>query len=59
MDFLTRAENFARANGDEEWFKNNLYTDFREYNNVNDSVWKTLAYLYGAEIANQLEAEQE
>lgn len=54
MDFLIRAEKYAEARGDEMWFKN-LYTGFREYNNVTDSVWKTLTYLYDENTADMLE----
>lgn len=54
MDFLIRAERYAEARGDEYWFKN-LYTSYREYNNVADSVWKTLSYLYSNETADLLE----
>jgi hypothetical protein len=53
MDFLIRAELYAEAHGDEMRFKN-LYTGFREYNGVADSVWKTLSYLYGSRVANLL-----
>lgn len=52
--FLERAERYALARGDEMWFKN-LYTDFRAYNGVTDSVWKTLSYLYSNEVADLLE----
>jgi hypothetical protein len=54
MDYLIRAEKFAEANGDENWFKFH-YTRYREYNNVTDSVWKTLSYLYDDNTANRLE----
>lgn len=54
MDFLIRAEKYCIDRGDELWFKN-IYSGFREYNNVVDSVWKTLSYLYGNQIADQLE----
>jgi len=54
MDFLKRAERYAEARGDEFWFKN-LYTGYRQYNGVTDSVWKTLAYLYSNEVADLLE----
>ena len=54
MDYLIRAERYAEARGDELWFKN-LYTGYREYNNVADSVWKTLYYLYDNETADLLE----
>ena len=54
MEFLKRAERYAEARGDEFWFKN-LYTGFREYNGVTDSVWKALSYLYGDYTADLLE----
>lgn len=54
MDFLIRAEKYAEARGDEFFFKN-LYTGFRQYNNVTDSVWKTLTYLYNEDTADMLE----
>ena len=56
MDFLIRAEQYAEVRGDEFWFKN-LYTGFRQYNGVSDSVWKTLSYLYGNSTADLLEAQ--
>ena len=52
--FLVRAEKYAEARGDEMWFKQ-LYVQFREYNDITDSVWKTLAYLYSVETADLLE----
>lgn len=54
IQFLKRAEDYAQARGDEMYFKN-LYTGYREYNNVKDSVWKTLSYLYDNETATFLE----
>jgi hypothetical protein len=54
MNFLIRAEKYAEENGDEMWFKN-IYTRFREYNGVADSVRLTLSYLYGYDVANLLE----
>ena len=53
LEFLKRAEAYAEARGDGMYFKN-LYTGFREYNNVEDSVWKTLSYLYDADTAQLL-----
>lgn len=53
LEFLKRAESYAAVRGDEMYFKN-LYTGFREYNNVEDSVWKTLSYLYDADTAQLL-----
>jgi hypothetical protein len=57
MEYLKRAEQYAEAQGDEFWFKN-LYTQFRDYNNVTDSIWKTLSYLYSNEVADQLKTQQ-
>jgi hypothetical protein len=56
MKYLKRAEIYCEARGDELWFKN-LYTGFRQYNTVSDSVWKTLSYLYGNETADLLESQ--
>lgn len=53
MNFLNTAERYAEARGDWSQFKN-LYLGFREYNNVSDSVWKTLAYMYSVETADLL-----
>ena len=53
MEFLKRAERYAEARGDKMYFKN-LYTGFREYNNVEDSVWKSLTYLYDEDSADLL-----
>ena len=54
MDYLKRAELYCEARGDENWFRN-LYTGYRQYYSVSDSVWKTLSYLYGIETATRLE----
>ena len=54
LDYLIRAEKYAEARGDELWFKN-IYSGFREYNSINDSVWKTLSYLYNNYTADLLE----
>ena len=54
MAFLERAERYAEARGDEFWFKN-IYTGFRQYNGITDSVWKTLSYLYSDQVADLLE----
>ena len=54
MDFLIRAEKYTEARGDDVFFKW-IYSNHREYNNVADSVWKTLSYLYGNTVADLLE----
>ena len=56
MEFLQRAERYAEARGDDVFFKW-VYSNHREYNNVADSVWKTLSYLYSREVADLLELE--
>jgi len=53
MEYLKQAELYAEARGDEFYFKN-LYTQCREFNDVIDSVWKTLSYLYSNEVADML-----
>lgn len=54
LDFLVRAEKYTEARGDELWFKN-IYTGFRQYNDITESVWKTLSYLYDNQTADLLE----
>jgi len=56
MDYLKLAQEYACQHGDDNWFCN-LYTGFRAYNNVTDSVWKTLSYLYGNDLADQLQKQ--
>lgn len=56
MMYLKLAQDYSFAHNDDLVFSN-LYTGFREFNGIYDSVWKTLAYLYGVDIANKLEAE--
>ena len=53
MDFLIRAENYATERGDENWFKF-YYTNYREWFNVEDSVWRTLTWLYDEDTAKLL-----
>lgn len=54
MEFLKRAEQYAAAQGDTDWF-NHYYTKYREYHNVSESVWRTLSWIYGDDVAKQLE----
>ena len=54
MDFLIRAEKYAINHGDAIWFKK-IYNDYRSWNSVEIAVWKTLAHLYGNEVANRLQ----
>jgi len=56
MDYLRRAELYAWEQGDEFYFKN-LYSQLRDFNDVEDSVWKALSYLYSNKVADQLEQD--
>lgn len=56
MNYLKIAENYAMDQGDEYWFKQ-IYTNYRQYDNVAQSVWMTLVYLYGSDVANKLKDE--
>ena len=56
MDYLKLAIDYTAARNDDNWFRY-LYTCFREYNNVKDSVWKTLSYLYSNQVADELEQQ--
>ena len=53
MDFLIRAEKYANARGDDYWFKHH-YTKYREWYNVEDSVWCALTWLYDEHVAKLL-----
>ena len=53
-EFLERAERYAEARGDSVVF-NNIYRAYRQSNGITDSVWKTLAFLYGNNSADLLE----
>lgn len=58
MDYLIRAEGYAAARGEDLFFKW-VYTNHREFFTVKDSVWKTLSYMYGNLIADQLDLQEE
>ena len=53
MGYLIRAERYAEVRGDENFFKQ-YYTRYREYYNVEDSVWCALTWLYDEEVAKLL-----
>ena len=53
MQYLIRAEKYAAVRGDEYFFKH-WYTRYREYYNVEDSVWCALTWLYDEEVAKLL-----
>lgn len=52
-EYLERAERYAEARGDYREFIN-LYVGFRRFNNIEESVWRTLSHLYGNESADLL-----
>lgn len=53
MDFLKRAQAYAEMQGDENWFAE-VYTLYREWHNVEDSVWAALSWLYNENVVKQL-----
>ena len=53
MEFLERAEKYAWVRGDEYSFKQ-CYTRYREWYNVEDSVWCALTWLYDEHVAKLL-----
>jgi hypothetical protein len=53
LDYLIRAEKYAEARGDENFFKH-WYTRYREYYDVENSVWCALTWLYDEDVAKSL-----
>lgn len=54
MTFLKRAQDYAHARGDDNWFRE-VYTLNRTSFSVRDSVRFTLAWLYSDHTADLLE----
>lgn len=54
--FLAAAQEYALHRGDDDMFCE-LYTNYREHMDINDSVWYALAYLYGNEVARRIDME--
>jgi hypothetical protein len=54
MDFLIRAQRYTEARGDDNFFCH-YYTMYREHFSVNESVRKTIAWLYDDRVADLLE----
>lgn len=54
LEFLKRAEAYTEKRNDDYFFKE-YYTKYREYHNVEDSVWLALRRLYDEEVANLLQ----
>ena len=53
MEYLKRAQRYAEARGDENYFRE-AYTILRESRSVEDSVWRALEYLYDGFVADLL-----
>lgn len=53
VEFLKRAERYTEARGDENLFIK-IYTTYREWYNVEDSVWCALSWLYDEDSADLL-----
>ena len=56
MDFLKQAQEYAEAHGHGLEF-NHHYGMFRDEYSVRDSVWKTLSWLYGYDVADNVESD--
>jgi len=54
MKYLKLAEQYAKERQNLVEFRN-LYQGFRAYNTVAESVWKTVTYFYGIEVAEMLQ----
>ncbi len=53
MGFLKRAQDYTETRGDENWFAE-VYTRYREWYNVSDSVFCALTWLYDEDTAKFL-----
>ena len=53
MEYLKRAQDYTETRGDENWFAE-VYTRYREYYSVSDSVWCALTWLYDEDTAKLL-----
>ena len=53
MEYLKRAQDYCAARNDENWFAE-VYTRYREFYNVSDSVWCALTWLYDEDTAKLL-----
>jgi hypothetical protein len=47
---LVKAVNFVESRGDDDWFRE-VYSNYREFNGVKDSIFMSLSYLYNNEVA--------
>lgn len=53
--FLIRAQHYARSRGDTNWASHNIYLQTSDGRTLGEAVWNTLEFLYGAEVADQLQ----
>ncbi|MFN9291280.1 MAG: hypothetical protein ACK6EB_24675 [Planctomyces sp.] len=53
--FLIMAQRYASARGDANWVSNNIYLQTCDGRTLGEAVWNTLEFLYGAEVADQLQ----
>jgi hypothetical protein len=56
LKFLKSAQEFALNKGDDDWFCE-VYTRYRERLDIDDSTWFALSYLYGNEVANEIQSK--
>ena len=54
MEYLTRAEDYCAARGDYDIFVA-LYTKYRQWYGVSDSIFCALSWLYDEDTANLLQ----
>lgn len=54
MDFLIRAEKYARARNDVKFFRH-VYEGYRSHQGVREAVKNTLTQLYGPLVADLLD----
>jgi BioD-like phosphotransacetylase family protein len=50
MNFLIKAMSLVESRGDDDWFCE-IYSNYREFNGVKESIFMTLSYLYNNEVA--------
>jgi len=55
VEYLKLAQDYVMNRGDENYFAH-YYSLYRTQYSVRESVWKTMEYLYGVDVANDLES---
>lgn len=56
LKFLAAAQEYALHRGDDDMFCE-LYCNYRPNEDIQESTWLTLSYLYGNEVADKIERE--